>query len=1048
MDAVIAHQALGAFQAMLSFISNLKPYLPSRITSISATLAAFTWIADRHNDNELLGILACAVIPLLANNLPHGEPSVLIETLGFTIATAYPNTNRGYHTAIVYHWFMTCAQLNPHEAFAAMRAAFGVYTVFCLPLSAIIAPLLSRQILFLVVLALIISYRSLKSPAAAHGALPEGLNGIWSPIWLHAVKLFMPELKVQWFGYNLYFYGFCRPEPPGPWVLMYGSEAVNMEGMLTATAAWAFGTGQRIKTASETLYGPNPHRLFTRQSVGPQVIGWGWKASLQYFRPWYRNLRRGRSEVDIPMPFLHGPITTPNTIRLLRILPSLDNTKPINCEILAGRFYPTDSTKVYSGPKYTAISYCWDKPSSSPTTQGLPTVFIDSRPCQVQQTVYSILRSVRRPLSEYNIWIDSICINQSDDVEKAQQVQLMRLIYENASHVSGFLRGPSNIDPGGRLETTWRDLGDFWSPSRSNSSEYRAREMLGRITSTMHIHQEPAPLNHDSGRNDWRDPDIDPWPYLAASEEDWLALQTLITNPYFTRVWIIQEVVAARNITLNYGGQIIPWQLFARAMTIISSQGISTRSGMYFRHNKFKSLKPIELPGIFNGLVLENLRQWYTRPGFLTSPPVGSTKGMLSLEDTLKLCGRFEATREVDRIFALLGVAKDSDILGIKVDYRPDKVKDVFVAVAKRLMAKRIAGIDGTGVEGIYPILRFAGVAPGAKVGEEKSAGIEGLPSWVPDWTRRMDTAVLTHARKECQYRACGGMGCGHGNFKAKFIEGDRLLLKGVIVTQVEWLSPVFTGYPDEREESQLQFFNTILTAILRLSAKYESKYRYTPRGSEPESVADACWRTLFGNMTADARPGNLDLMKGIGSLILRSEKAGLRGQTQNNEAGLLNDLFKGSIMDGTGGGALEGKIALQLNDNPDNIFNHMLMTELSNANPKHKGGFTHILGTRKVQQSSVEHPIFALGRRFCITTDEHMGLVPATAKEGDIVAIFEGAPTPHILRRSCGEMTKKDGSIARIHEHELVGECYVHGIMDGEAVDGKDVKSKYILLR
>ena len=33
------------------------------------------------------------------------------------------------------------------------------------------------------------------------------------------------------------------------------------------------------------------------------------------------------------------------------------------------------------------------------------------------------------------LWIDAICINQSDDVEKSQQVQLMRGIYATADHV-------------------------------------------------------------------------------------------------------------------------------------------------------------------------------------------------------------------------------------------------------------------------------------------------------------------------------------------------------------------------------------------------------------------------------------------------------------------------------------------------------------------------------------------------------------------------------------------------------------------------------------
>ncbi|KAK4216804.1 heterokaryon incompatibility protein-domain-containing protein [Rhypophila decipiens] len=967
---------------------------------------------------------------------------------------------------------------------ALSMTAAGVYALCRFPISAILALIDSRHLSFLVVLSLIICYRSVTRPAAAHGALSEGRNGIWSPMTLHALRIFFnPEPHVQWFGYMLYFKWFCGPEPPGPWVLMSGSETVTMEGMLMGTATWYFGyspitahiiylvtnlvihplrqrltrtgkvatpiwraqfsgfvwfllmhalissTAQRIKATSESFLGPNPHRLYAWQMTGSEIMPLIWKAFVQYFKPrCKRKLGRGRSEDDqIRFPFQHEPITTPNTIRLLRVLPSLDNTKPIHCEILTGRFDRTDSVRVYSGPKYTAISYCWDKAPNTEDT--LPTILINSRPYQVQQTVCCILRTVRRPLSEYNTWIDSICINQSDDLEKAKQVQLMRLIYENANHVAGFLRGPSNTDPGGRWETTWRDLGDFFSPCRSNSSEYRAREMLGRITSTMHIHNHN---HHGSSSDPFQVVD----PCLAtAPEKDWLALQTLLTNPYFTRIWIIQEVVAARQINLNYGGQIIPWQLFARAMAILSCQGFAARLSMYFRHNNFKSLKPIELPGIFNGLVLENLRH---------------------LEDTLKLCGRFEASREVDRVFALLGVARDSDVLRIKVDYRREKARDVFVGVARVLMVKRILEmVDGDGGGDIYSVLRFAGVVDSD--GKKPSGIMEGgLPSWVPDWTRRMDTALLTHARKECQYRVCGSMCFGGYKKKTlkdcgvKFMKNDRLLLKGVPVTRVEWVSPVFTGYPEEKEdkeESQRQFYSALVTTTLHLSMKYGLKYRYRPRrSSEPELVADAFWRTLFGDMSAHARPGDLNLMKGIGSLIVKSEIAILRRKNADLRSFLLK---RGTTEDGgdAGDAGVDGKVALQLNDNADNIFNHMLITELANANPKHKGGFTQILGTKKIQQTAFEHPIFALGRRVCITADGHVGLVPAAAKERDLIVISEGAPTPHVLRESRREVKKKDGSISKIREHRLVGECYVHGIMDGEAVDGKDVKSRHILL-
>ena len=64
----------------------------------------------------------------------------------------------------------------------------------------------------------------------------------------------------------------------------------------------------------------------------------------------------------------------------------------------------------------------------------------------------------------------------------------------------------------------------------------------------------------------------------------------------------------------------------------------------------------------------------------------------------------------------------------------------------------------------------------------------------------------------------------------------------------------------------------------------------------------------------------------------------------------------------------------------------------------------------------------FCLGRRLLMTKHGLIGLAPPQAIPGDVIAIFLGAPVPHILR-------KKDGY------HTLVGECYVHGVMSGEAL-------------
>lgn len=68
----------------------------------------------------------------------------------------------------------------------------------------------------------------------------------------------------------------------------------------------------------------------------------------------------------------------------------------------------------------------------------------------------------------------------------------------------------------------------------------------------------------------------------------------------------------------------------------------------------------------------------------------------------------------------------------------------------------------------------------------------------------------------------------------------------------------------------------------------------------------------------------------------------------------------------------------------------------------------------------------FAASRRFCITREGRMGQVPREAEIGDLVCIFEGGRVPFVLR------ARGEGAFS------LIGESYVHGIMQGEAVNGR----------
>jgi Heterokaryon incompatibility protein (HET) len=74
---------------------------------------------------------------------------------------------------------------------------------------------------------------------------------------------------------------------------------------------------------------------------------------------------------------------------------------------------------------------------------------------------------------------------------------------------------------------------------------------------------------------------------------------------------------------------------------------------------------------------------------------------------------------------------------------------------------------------------------------------------------------------------------------------------------------------------------------------------------------------------------------------------------------------------------------------------------------------------------------------RFCSTKNGYLGLVPLEAEVGDVVCIINGSCVPFVLR-PCRDIK---------WAFRLVGKCYIYGIMEGEAMEMKDLVQKEISL-
>jgi Heterokaryon incompatibility protein (HET) len=199
------------------------------------------------------------------------------------------------------------------------------------------------------------------------------------------------------------------------------------------------------------------------------------------------------------IPFVYSPIDTlSDGIRLLILEPAGNLTDPITCRLQHVTFVKK--------PKYEALSYTWGDETVRHS------ISIEGRDFDVGTNLFDALRYLRHNSEERTLWIDAICINQTDIPEKNQQISLMPFIYMRAKMVRLWLGVPKDL--------------------------------------TRAINWEELFTKKSFGVDD--------------AERYWLDL--LIDNPYWQRVWIIQEVGLAKKITVHYGTYATDWTAFIKKL--------------------------------------------------------------------------------------------------------------------------------------------------------------------------------------------------------------------------------------------------------------------------------------------------------------------------------------------------------------------------------------------------------------------------------------------------------------------------------------------------
>ncbi|EME83699.1 uncharacterized protein MYCFIDRAFT_46297, partial [Pseudocercospora fijiensis CIRAD86] len=130
-------------------------------------------------------------------------------------------------------------------------------------------------------------------------------------------------------------------------------------------------------------------------------------------------------ETALP-PLRYAPLGK-NEIRVLRIS-DISRPDAISCTLLHRPRTDAD---------YIALSYCWGDPKP------VVDITVDNQRLGVAQNLGKFLQSWLTTANEVHrakcLWIDAVCINQSDVEEKSVQVSRMWSVYENAGLVIAWL---------------------------------------------------------------------------------------------------------------------------------------------------------------------------------------------------------------------------------------------------------------------------------------------------------------------------------------------------------------------------------------------------------------------------------------------------------------------------------------------------------------------------------------------------------------------------------------------------------------------------------
>ncbi|ETN41540.1 uncharacterized protein HMPREF1541_03476 [Cyphellophora europaea CBS 101466] len=385
---------------------------------------------------------------------------------------------------------------------------------------------------------------------------------------------------------------------------------------------------------------------------------------------------------------LYTPLRTATAIRLLAIQPG-EHGSDLICEV--------KHDDLDAKPAYEALSYVWG--NAKDTIE----VICNDRKVSITRNLADALHRLRQTGQVRILWVDALCINQTDVHERSSQVRIMRDIYSSAVQVIVWLGPDMTVDVA------------------------RARNLIVAIS--LMCQENRSAIEHSGMTAEKRLASLDISmldKFSDATESEvaitWKALADFYARPYWTRAWVIQEVAAARKSTIVYGELHLEWQDIGWTTDWLIAQALRYDFKMPPLLELIKSDDPQRV-GVMRDFSKPDSEDYYD-----------------TLLEALRASRVLQATDPRDKVYAFLGLMPN-DVLtrAVEIDY------DCTVVETYTRLA--VASLE------CYQNLSILSYTQHLPEYQEDSP----CPSWVPRWDTVSEAGLIQiSSLEELDWSTCG----------------------------------------------------------------------------------------------------------------------------------------------------------------------------------------------------------------------------------------------------------------------------------------------------